>query len=60
MNVQMRWRSWKKVMNKFKVQTEMAEVSFDIKSITQSTIEQTADFIKLQANKLDIKCSNQI
>lgn len=49
-----------KVMNKFKVQTEMAEVSFDIKSITQSTIEQTADFIKLQANKLDIKCSNQI
>ncbi|WP_254241571.1 hypothetical protein [Bacillus cereus] len=47
------------MMNKFKGQSETSEVSFDIKSIAQSTIEQTADFIKLKANKLDIKCSNQ-
>lgn len=48
-----------KVMNKFKGQSETSEVSFDIKSIAQSTIEQTADFIKLKANKLDIKRSDQ-
>ncbi|PGR17697.1 hypothetical protein COC50_25805 [Bacillus anthracis] len=48
-----------KVMNKFKGQSEASAVSFDIKSIAQSTIEQTADSIKLQANKLDIKRSNQ-
>lgn len=47
------------VMNKSKGQSETAEVSFDIKSITQSTIEQAADFIKLQVNKLDIKRSGQ-
>ncbi|MFB5555000.1 hypothetical protein ACE41A_08695, partial [Bacillus cytotoxicus] len=31
-----------KVMHKFKGQSETSEVSFDIKSIAQSTIEQTA------------------
>ncbi|KAB2455074.1 hypothetical protein F8160_07765 [Bacillus sp. CH126_4D] len=48
-----------KVMNKFKGKSETAKVSFDIKSIAQSTIEQTASLIKLQANKLDIKRSDQ-
>ncbi|MGH0854859.1 hypothetical protein, partial [Bacillus cytotoxicus] len=49
-----------KVMHKFKGQSETSEVSFDIKSIAQSTIEQTADnSIKLQVSKLDIKRSDQ-
>ncbi|UOC03579.1 hypothetical protein BTT_47910 [Bacillus thuringiensis serovar morrisoni str. 4AA1] len=48
-----------KAMGKFKGKAEPVEVSFDIKTIAQSTLEQTADFIKLQANKLDIKRSDR-
>lgn len=48
-----------KVMSKFKGIAEPVEVSFDIKTIAQSTLEQTADFIKLQANKIDIKRSDR-
>ncbi|EOW9527886.1 hypothetical protein ACO11K_001532 [Bacillus cytotoxicus] len=48
-----------KAMSKFKGKAESVEVSFDIKTIAQSTIEQMADYIKLQVNKLDIKRSNQ-
>ncbi|KLA34240.1 hypothetical protein [Bacillus cereus] len=48
-----------KAMSKFKGKAEPVEVSFDIKTIAQSTLEQTADFINLQANKLDIKRSDR-
>ncbi|WP_396133213.1 hypothetical protein [Bacillus thuringiensis] len=48
-----------KTMGKFKGKVEPVEVSFDINTIAQSTLEQTADYIKLQANKLDIKRSGQ-